>query len=45
MIWAIAAPQFAASDNSEAARLKSCKRAGLPVPEQLLNGRHNLLAS
>ena len=35
--------QLADAYNSLTARIASFEAAGLPVPEQLLNGRHNLI--
>jgi acyl dehydratase len=35
----------AAAYNRATARIESFEREGRPVPEQLLNGRHNLFAA
>lgn len=37
-------PDLAAAYNALTDRIESFKAAGLPVPDQLLNGRHNLIA-
>ena len=42
---AIVCAQFAATYNAATARIESFEQARLPVPENLLNGRHNLLNS
>lgn len=42
---AIASPQFAAAYNTATAKIDSFLSSGRPAPENLLNGRHNLLES
>ena len=42
---AVASVEFAAAYNAATAKIEAFKAAGLPVPENLLNGRHNLLVS
>lgn len=42
---AIVTAQGAAAYNRASARIASFEREGRPVPERLLNGRHNILAS
>jgi hypothetical protein len=42
---AIVSPQMAATYNAATDKIEAFKRAGLPVPENLLNGRHNLINS
>lgn len=42
---AIVTPWLADAYNAATAKIESFERDGKPVPENLLNGRHNLLAS
>ena len=46
-LWngAVVTPQLAAAYNSASERIEAFEREGRPAPEQLLNGRHNLIAS
>jgi hypothetical protein len=46
-LWngATVSAQLATVYNSLQQRIEGFKAAGLPVPEQLLNGAHNLIAS
>ena len=45
-LWngAIVTPQLARAYNARQARIAAWQAAGLPVPESLLNGAHNLIA-
>jgi hypothetical protein len=42
---AIVTPHLAQAYNSMQARIQSFRDAGLPVPQELLNGAHNLINS
>lgn len=46
-LWngALVTPQLAAAYNAASERIESFEAQGRPAPEQLLNGRHNLIAS
>lgn len=46
-LWNGATVSAALADayNAATERIEGFKRAGLPVPDYLLNGRHNLIAS
>lgn len=46
-LWngAIVSADFAATYNAMQSRIQSFKDEGKPVPEYLLNGSHNLIAS
>lgn len=46
-LWngAIVTAELAAAYNAATARIEAFRAAGIPAPEWLLNGRHNLLAS
>lgn len=46
-LWngAIVSPQLADAYNAATARIDAFVTAGKPVPENLLNGRHNLIAN
>ena len=42
---AIVSRQFAETYNAATAKIETFREAGIPVPENLLNGRHNMLAA
>lgn len=42
---AIVTPELERAYNAQQARIESFRRAGLQVPEHMLNAAHNLLAS
>jgi len=46
-LWngATVTPQLAAAYNRMSERIAAYEREGLSAPEQLLNGRHNLIAN
>ena len=46
-LWngAIVTPELAAAYNRTQAKIQSFRDAGKPVPENILNGAHNLIAS
>lgn len=39
----IVSTQLAAAYNAATAKINAFEKAGLPVPENILNGRHNLI--
>lgn len=46
-LWngATVSAQLADAYNSASAKIEAFEKAGKPVPENLLNGRHNLIAN
>lgn len=46
-LWngAIVSPQLAAAYNAATAKIETFEKDGKPVPENLLSGRHNLIAN